>query len=403
MLILGIETSCDETAASVVEDGRRVLSDVVASQQELHRKYGGVVPEIASRAHIEAILPVLDKALTDAGVTLDQIDAVGVSNRPGLVGALLVGVSAAKSIAWARHKPLIAVDHVRAHLYAYSLTPASGSGRRGEPCVRPPAGSAGHCHPAPEPSTLQPEACTSPPAPSPSVERGKEGEAVAPSPHLERGMGGEVYPCVALIASGGHTLIFYAESPTEARVLGSTTDDAAGEAFDKVASILELGYPGGPIIDRLARDGNPKAVDFPRSYLEPGSLDFSFSGVKTAVLYYWKGPKVPGSKPPASRAPLPDVVASLQEAIVDVLVDKTMLAAEKARARRVLLGGGVACNSRLRTKMKDATDSRGLTLLIPPPKYCTDNAAMVAGLAWHLARKNEYATLDLEPQPGLIR
>jgi len=367
MRILGIETSCDETAAAVVEDGRQVLSDVVASQQELHRKYGGVVPEIASRAHIEAILPVLDKALNDAGVTLDQIDAVAVSNRPGLVGALLIGVSAAKSIAWATHKPLIAVDHVRAHLYAYSLQSSS------------------------------------PPAPSPSMERGIRGEAVSPSPHLERGQGGEVFPCVALIASGGHTLIFYAESPTQARILGSTTDDAAGEAFDKVASILELGYPGGPIIDRIAREGNPKAVDFPRSYLQPGSLDFSFSGVKTAVLYYWKGPNVPGSKPPANRAPLVDVVASLQEAIVDVLVDKTMLAAEKTGARRVLIGGGVACNSRLRTKMKAAADSRRLTLLIPPPRYCTDNAAMVAGLAFHLARENQYATLDLEAQPGLIR
>ena len=345
MRILGIETSCDETAASVVVDGRTVLSDVVATQQELHRKYGGVVPEIASRAHIESILPVLDKALSDAGVSLDEIDAVGVSNRPGLVGALLIGVSAAKSIAWAKRKPLIAVDHVRAHLYAYCLETSE-----------------------------------------------------------------QVYPCVALIASGGHTLIFYAESETDARILGSTTDDAAGEAFDKVASILGLGYPGGPIIDRIAKEGNPKAVEFPRSYLEPGSLNFSFSGVKTAVLYYWKGPNVPavakgqrGAKPPGQRAPLPDVVASLQEAIVDVLVDKTMLAAEKTRAPRVLMGGGVACNSRLRAKMKAAADARNLKLLIPSPKFCTDNAAMVAGLAWHLARKNEYAALDLEPLPGLIR
>ena len=356
MRILGIETSCDETAAAVVEDGRRVLSDVVASQQALHRQYGGVVPEIASRAHIEAILPVVDKALSDAGVSLDGIDAVGVSNRPGLVGSLLIGVSAAKSIAWARCKPLVAVDHVRAHLYAYCLESDE-----------------------------------------------------------------QVYPCVALIASGGHTLIFYAESATEARILGSTIDDAAGEAFDKVASILDLGYPGGPVIDRIAKEGNPRAVDFPRSYLEPGSLNFSFSGVKTAVLYYWKGPAMPGvataqrgakpptrrrsgdGTPPAERAPLADVVASLQEAIVDVLVDKTMLAAEKTRAPRVLMGGGVACNSRLRAKMNAAADARKLKLLIPSPKFCTDNAAMVAGLAWHLARKNEYAALDLEPLPGLIR
>jgi len=336
--ILGIESSCDETAAAVVEDGRRVLSDVIASQQDLHRKYGGVVPEIASRAHIEAILPVIDSALGTAGVGLDAIDAVAVSNRPGLIGALLIGVSAAKSIAWARHKPLIAVDHVRSHIYACSL----------EIDERP-------------------------------------------------------YPCVVLIASGGHTLIFHAESETDATILGSTTDDAAGEAFDKVASILELGYPGGPIIDRLAKGGNPATVDFPRSYLEPGSLNFSFSGVKTAVLYYWKGRDRRSRPREAPRASLEDVVASLQEAIVDVLVDKTMLAAERTRAARVLMGGGVACNSRLRQKMQDAAKRRGLRLFIPSPRLCTDNGAMVAGLAYHLALKGDHAPLDLEPKPGLIR
>ena len=337
MHILGIESSCDETAAAVVVDGRTVLSDIVASQQELHRKYGGVVPEIASRAHIEAILPVIDEALSAANVTLNDVDAVAVSNRPGLVGALLIGVSAAKAIAWAAHKPLVAVDHVRAHVYAYCL---------------------------------------------------HSGETV--------------FPCVALIASGGHTLIFHAETPTDSRILGTTIDDAAGEAFDKVASILELGYPGGPVIDRVSKEGDPTAVDFPRSYLEPGSLNFSFSGVKTAVLYYWKGQKGKG-RPVSERAPLPDVAAGLQEAIVDVLVDKTMLAAEKMNAQRVLLGGGVACNSRLRQKMKAAADERGLRLLIPPPEYCTDNAAMVAGLAYHLALENKYASLDLEAKPGLIR
>jgi len=337
MKVLGIESSCDETAAAVVVDGRSVLSDIVAGQQELHRKYGGVVPEIASRAHIEAILPVIDEALTTAQTPLDDIDAVAVSNRPGLVGALLIGVSAAKAIAWAGCKPLVAVDHVRAHIYAHSL----------------------------------------------------ENDE-------------EAFPCVALIASGGHTLIFHAQSPTQCRILGTTTDDAAGEAFDKVAGILELGYPGGPVIDRIAREGNPEAVAFPRAYLGPGSLDFSFSGVKTAVLYYWKGPK--GKGPPESdRAPLPDVVASLQEAIVDVLVDKTMLAAEKIRTSRVLLGGGVACNSRLRQKMRAAADERGLRLLVPPPRHCTDNAAMVAGLGYHLALENKYADFNLEAKPGLIR
>ena len=337
MRILGIESSCDETAAAVVVDGKTVLSDVVASQQELHSKYGGVVPEIASRAHIEAILPVLDEALVTAGVQLRDVDAVAVSNRPGLVGALLIGVSAAKSIAWAMRKPLVAVDHVRAHIYAYCL---------------------------------------------------RSDEAV--------------FPCVVLIASGGHTLILHAESPTQCRILGTTTDDAAGEAFDKVAGVLGLGYPGGPVIDRIAREGDPEAVKFPRSYLGPGSLNFSFSGVKTSVLYYWKGQNGKG-RPESERAPLADVVAGLQEAIVDVLVDKTMLAAEKMSVRRVMLGGGVACNSRLRLKMRAAAEKRGIGLFVPPPRHCTDNAAMVAGLGYHLALENKFAPLDLEPKPGLIR
>jgi len=337
MKVLGIESSCDETAAAVVVDGRTVLSDVVASQEELHRKYGGVVPEIASRAHIEAILPVIDEALKTAGTPLEDIDVIAVSNRPGLVGALLIGVSAAKAIAWARRNPLVAVDHVRAHIYAYSLQTDE-----------------------------------------------------------------QVFPCVVLIASGGHTLIFHALSATQCRILGTTTDDAAGEAFDKVASILDLGYPGGPVIDRMAREGNPKAVAFPRAYLEPGSLNFSFSGVKTSVLYYWKGRKGK-SRPESERAPLADMVASLQEAIVDVLVDKTMLAAEKMNAPRVLMGGGVACNSRLRQKMHAAAEQRGLRLMVPSPRYCTDNAAMVAGLAYHLALEKNYAALDLQAEPGLIR
>ncbi|NQT20018.1 MAG: tRNA (adenosine(37)-N6)-threonylcarbamoyltransferase complex transferase subunit TsaD [Planctomycetes bacterium] len=337
MKILGIESSCDETAAAVVADGNIILSDVVASQEELHRKYGGVVPEIASRAHIEAILPVIDEALATAGVKLDDVDVLAVSNRPGLVGALLVGVSAAKAIAWAVRKPLVAVDHVRAHVYAYCLQ----------------------------------------------------------SHEI-------VFPCVVLIASGGHTLILHAQSPTQCRILGTTADDAAGEAFDKVAAILGLGYPGGPVIDRIAGDGDPNAIKFPRSYLERGSLNFSFSGVKTSVLYYWKGQDGRG-RAEHERAPLADVVASLQEAIVDVLVDKTMLAAERMKVERVMLGGGVACNSRLRLRMKAAAEERGMHLMAPPPRHCTDNAAMVAGLAHHLALENNFASLDLEPKPALIR
>jgi len=338
MKVLGIESSCDETAVAVVEDGRHILSNIVASQQQLHRKYGGVVPEIAARAHIEAILPVLDEALDAAGATFDDIDVIAVTDRPGLVGALLIGISAAKAIAWARQKPLVAVDHVRAHIYAYRLQ---------------------------------------------SDER--------------------IYPCVGLIASGGHTLLTYSESETECKILGTTNDDAAGEAFDKVASILELGYPGGPVIDRLAKQGNPEAFKFPRSYLEPGSLNFSFSGIKTAVLYHWKGQDGKKQPPPEVRGSIEDVAASFQEAVVDVLVDKTMLAAEQSGVNRIIIGGGVACNSRLRETMQSAADARGFKLFIPSVSLCTDNAAMTAGLGYHIAQAGEFASLDLEAKPGLIR
>jgi len=336
LLILGIESSCDETAAAVVEDGRRIMSNVVASQQHLHRKYGGVVPEIACRAHVEAIVATLDDALAEADVTLDDIHGVAVANRPGLIGALLIGLTAAKSIAWARDIPLAAVSHIHAHLYANILN---------EP--------------------------------------------------------GLPMPFVGLIASGGHTSIALCRSVMDMEIIGSTTDDAAGEAFDKVAKILELGYPGGPIIDRLARDGDPTVFNLPRTYLDPGSLDFSFSGIKTAVLYAWRGQPgrirgTDGSKGAASPEAVPDMAASFQEAVVQVLVDKTLDAAVRHGVSNVAIGGGVACNSRLREVLTQKAKTENITVHVPPPALCTDNAAMVAGLAYHYVSSGLTAPLDVD-------
>ena len=292
-LILGIESSCDETAAAVVADGVRELSSSVASSEGLHARFGGVVPEIACRAHLESLIPVLSSALTDAKCSLSDLDAVAVTNRPGLVGALLIGTSAAKALAWALDKPLLAVDHLHAHIYAAHLA------------------------------------------------------ADVPYPH------------VSLVVSGGHTNLYLVSSAIEYRLLGATVDDAAGEAFDKVAGLLGLltpqSYHGGPVIDRLARSGNPRALDFPRSLLDRDSLDFSFSGLKTAVLYRCCGQdsarRVPLSLTPQQLA---DVVASFQEAVVDVLVEKTLRAARRFNCPTITVGGGVAANSRLRTRLADA-------------------------------------------------
>ncbi|NQT86428.1 tRNA (adenosine(37)-N6)-threonylcarbamoyltransferase complex transferase subunit TsaD [bacterium] len=313
MRILGIETSCDETAAAVVADGTHVLSSVVASQEHLHAKYGGVVPEIACRAHLGAIVPTIEQALERAGIALEDLDAVAATARPGLIGSLLIGLSAAKTLAWVTGLPLIAVNHVQAHLYAPTLE--------------------------------------------------------AP---LE-------YPLVGLVASGGHTALLLASSPIDMDVLGTTTDDAAGEAFDKAAAVLGLPYPGGPAIDRAARDGDPKAVRFPRPLLEPDSLDFSFSGLKTAVLYHVHGNQARGRGEPPAPERVPDIAASFQEAAVDVLVTKCLRAIAATGAATLVVGGGVACNSRLRVKLAEATD--GLSLRFAPPSLCTDNAAMVAGVA----------------------
>ena len=337
MRILGIETSCDETAAAIVDDGAHVRASVVASQERLHAKYGGVVPEIACRAHVEAIQPIMDEALERAGVGLGDLDAIAVTTCPGLVGSLLIGLAAAKALSWLLGRPLIAVNHIYAHLYAPALD--------------------------------------------------------GPLP----------YPLVGLIASGGHTILLHATSPIEARVLGTTTDDAAGEAFDKAAAVLGLGYPGGPVIDRAAARGNPRAIRFPRSMLEPGSLDFSFSGIKTAVLYHCMGKNVRGRHvaPPPSPEAIPDIAASFQEAVVDVLVAKSIRAALGQGVATLVVGGGVACNSRLRARLADAAAAEGLALRVAPPALCTDNAAMVAGLACHLLRAGRVAPPDVTALPHL--
>lgn len=333
--ILGIETSCDETSAAVVDDGRAVRSNIVASQVDLHRKYGGVVPEIASRAHVECLDAVIPEAMAHAKCRPEHIDAVAVTYRPGLVGSLLVGVTAAKTLSWVWDKPLVAVDHVLAHAYS----PALGLDR-------------------------------------------------AP------------WPAVALIASGGHSSLYRVDDFEHIERLGATTDDAAGEAFDKVASILGLGYPGGPEIERLARDGDPKAIDFPRTLLGKGSLEFSFSGIKTAVLYHVHGHgKTSGGLDRLSPQNLADIAASFQAAVVDMLVIKTMRAVDQTGVDGVVLGGGVAANSVLRQSLTDACSERGLTFHAAEMEYCQDNAAMIAALGYHQHMRGDHATLELDAQP----
>ena len=335
--ILGIETSCDETAAAVVADGKVVKSSVVASQTKLHEKYGGVVPEIASRAHIEKIYPVIAEAMEQAGVGKDDIAAVAVANQPGLAIALLVGVTAAKTLSFVWEKPLIAINHLHAHLQS----------------------------------------------------------AMMPQDTLE-------LPAVALIVSGGHTCLYDYHLPLEPQLLGSTIDDAAGEAFDKVASILKLPYPGGPSIEKTAANGNPQAVRFPRSMLGPKSLDFSFSGLKTAVLYHCRGQDMKGDDKVDSMSAqeIADIAASFQAAAIEVLVKKTQRAAKQIDAKTVLLGGGVAANSHLREALKQMceTSRPPRTLLVAPKQYCTDNAVMVASLAYYKFKAGLFADLTLEPK-----
>jgi N6-L-threonylcarbamoyladenine synthase len=339
-LILGVETSCDETACAVVADGQDVLANTVASQIDVHQRYGGVVPELASRAHIETVNTVVADALRDAGATPGDLAAVAVTHEPGLIGSLLVGLMAAKTLAWVWGRPLVGVNHVAAHAYAACL----------------------------DAETIQ-------------------------------------YPAVALVASGGHTALYHCLAPTEMSLIGNTIDDAAGEAFDKVAQLLDLGYPGGPVIDKAARNGDPQAVDFPRTVLKGQSLDFSFSGIKTAVLYHVRG--IPGTPQRTlddlSQQDICDIAASFQQAVVDTLRIKIRRAVQQTSARTIILGGGVAANSALRQAVTTLGDKHHLAVRIPAMKYCTDNAAMIAGLAWHDLHAGRTDDLSLAATPTVRR
>ena len=330
-LILAIESSCDETAAAVVRNGREVLSNVISSQIDLHTLYGGVVPEIASRKHIERINQVIEEALSTAGVSLAQTDAVAVTYGPGLVGALLVGVAEAKAIAYAAGKPLVGVHHIEGHIAANFIE-----------------------HPELEP------------------------------------------PFLSLVVSGGHTHLVRVEDYGVFTILGRTRDDAAGEAFDKVARAIGLGYPGGPKIDRVAREGDPEAIAFPRTHIEDAPYDFSFSGLKSAVLNYINGCQMKGQEYRQA-----DIAASFQKAVTDVLVGNAMRAVEEYRADRFAIAGGVAANSALRQAMKEACEERGVKLYYPSPVYCTDNAAMIGVAGYYEYRKGVRHGLDLNAIPNL--
>jgi N6-L-threonylcarbamoyladenine synthase len=345
--ILAIETSCDETAAAVVEDGRRMLSNVVASQVDLHAQYGGVFPEIASRAHIEAIAPVIEQVMREAHLGFDDLDGVGVTYGPGLAGSLLVGVNTAKGLALGRGLPLVGVNHLEAHVYAHWLE-------------------------------VEGEGAASPPLKSPPQAGGKEE--------------GVEFPLLALIVSGGHTELALMHDHGHYEYLGGTLDDAAGEAFDKVGRLLGLPYPGGPSIQKAAQEGNPAAFDFPRAWLED-SYDFSFSGLKTAVLRVVEK----YSDPPQGRL-LGDLAASFQASVVDVLSAKTALAAEAFGVTAVLLCGGVSANQSLRAT---TTERVNTPVYYPPPVLCTDNAAMVGACAYRRFVAGERAGWDLDIVPGL--
>lgn len=335
MLVLGIETSCDDTAAAVVEDGRLVLSSVVSSQDDIHSIYGGVVPELASRRHIEAIIPVVDSALAKAGARLEDLGGISVTQGPGLVGSILIGLSFAKALSYAVGVPFTGVNHIESHMHAAFL-------------------------------------------------HEKDARKDAPS-----------FPFVALIVSGGHTTLILMEGFTEYRVIGQTIDDAAGEAFDKVAKLLGLGYPGGSAIDALAREGDGKAFAFTRPHMAKGNLDFSFSGLKTAVLMAVRNFK----EGELAGAVVADLAASFQEAAVDVLIAKAMRALEQTGVRDLVVAGGVACNSRLRERITEEARVQGARVFIPPARYCSDNAAMIAALGFRQLEKGRYGTLDMNALP----
>ena len=318
-LILGIETSCDETAAAVVANGHEVLSNVVSSQIDIHAKYGGVVPEVASRAHVENMTPVVEQAMADAGVSPDDLSAIACTVGPGLIGSLLIGVSSAKSLALVWDKPFVAVNHLEAHLYSSFLE----------------------------------------------------------DPNL-------AMPVVVLLVSGGHTMLILMEGHGQYRLLGQTLDDAAGEAYDKVARYLGLGYPGGPIIDKMAADGDPKAVKFPRAMIKDG-YDFSFSGLKTSVVnYVRKNPDVADA----------DIAASFQEAVVEVLITKARRAVTEHGATGLCLAGGVAANSALRARAVEVAEEDGITAFVPSRSMCTDNAAMIAAAGWWRFHSDGPASLN---------
>lgn len=352
-IILGIDTSCDDTAASVVENGTKIFSNIVSNQTDIHKKYGGIVPELASRRHVEMIWPVVDEALKASDIKLEDLSCVAVCNGPGLIGSLLVGCSFAKAICYSKGIPLVAVNHLEGHIFSAFLE-------------------------EPKPS----------------------------------------FPFLGLIVSGGHTCLYRVYGFIKYTELGRTRDDAAGEAYDKVAKLLGLQYPGGPIIEKLAQNGNPGAIDFPRAYL-PESFDFSFSGIKTAVLNYVK--RVIDQEPNTHLPPfakggrggitdlslathhslLADIAASFQASVIDVLVKKTEWAISKEGINRVVLTGGVAANNELRKRMKEMGDKRGAEIFMPSAYLCTDNAAMIASAGYHHFKAGNFAGLDLNPQAYL--
>ncbi len=330
MLVLGIETSCDETAAAVLADGQKILSSVVASQEQLHAPYGGVVPELSSRRHVEVILPVIREALDEAGVRLAELGGIAVTQGPGLVGSLLVGCSVAKALAYVHRLPLVGVNHLEGHIFAAFL--------------------------------------------------------VEPKP---------AYPFLALVVSGGHTALYLAGGLLDYRLIGRTRDDAAGEALDKVAKLLGLGYPGGPVIERMARSGDPNAIAFPVAQITDGAPDFSFSGIKTAVSLFVQ------RHAPLSERMAADVAASFQVTVVKMLTVKTVKAARRLGVKRIVLTGGVAANRALRATLQAEADARAWELYIPPPSLCTDNAAMIAAAGYTRLLAGERAPLTLNAMPDL--